>query len=426
MNDGKIDADGNISGISITVTSMSLGRLTINYIARDDGKDFYGSGTSINGITSTIQATLISTPTTTPSITPSFSAADLKLQNFGTTASAGGWTSDNQYRRTMADVNGDGRADIVGFGVAGTYVALADGKGSFGDAQLKLQNFGAGVFAGGWSNDDLFHRELADVNGDGRADIVGFGAAGTYVALADGKGGFGDAQLKLQNFGTTAGAGGWASQDRYHREVADVNGDGRADIVGFGEAGVYVSLADGKGGFGDAQLKLQNFGAGVSAGGWSNDDLFHRELADVNGDGRADIVGFGAAGTYVALADGKGGFGDAQLKLQNFGTTAGAGGWSSQDRYHRTLADVNGDGRADIVGFGGAGTYVALADGSGGFLTAKLRLDNFGTSGAAGGWSSDDLFHREVVDVSGDGRADIVGFGAAGVYVATSLNNWTA
>ncbi len=113
LNDGKIDADGNISGISITVTSMSLGRLTINYIARDDGKDFYGSGTSINGITSTIQATLISTPTTTPSITPSFSAADLKLQNFGTTASAGGWTSDNQYRRTMADVNGDGRADIV-------------------------------------------------------------------------------------------------------------------------------------------------------------------------------------------------------------------------------------------------------------------------------------------------------------------------
>ncbi len=69
---------------------------------------------------------------------------------------------------------------------------------------------------------------------------------------------------------------------------------------------------------------------------------------------------------------------------------------------------------------------MALADGSGGFLTAKLRLDNFGTSGAAGGWSSDDLFHREVVDVSGDGRADIVGFGAAGVYVATSLNNWTA
>src|SRR5690606_7457192 len=35
--------------------------------------------------------------------------------------------------------------------------------------------------------------------------------------------------------------GGWSDDDRYPRQVADVNGDGRADIVGFGEAGVYVA-----------------------------------------------------------------------------------------------------------------------------------------------------------------------------------------
>ncbi|WP_197514224.1 FG-GAP repeat domain-containing protein, partial [Methylobacterium platani] len=82
----------------------------------------------------------------------------------------------------------------------------------------------------------------------------------------------------------------------------DVNGDGRADIVGFGEAGVYVALADGSGGFGQAQLKLQNFGAGAEAGGWASDDRYHRALADVNGDRRADIVGFGEAGVYVAFS----------------------------------------------------------------------------------------------------------------------------
>jgi Ca2+-binding RTX toxin-like protein len=55
-------------------------------------------------------------------------------------------------------------------------------------------------------------------------------------------------------------------------------------------------------GFGPMALRHGNFGASDSAGGWSSDDRFPRELADVNGDGRADIMGFGNAGVYVALA----------------------------------------------------------------------------------------------------------------------------
>ena len=38
--------------------------------------------------------------------------------------------------------------------------------------------FGAGEVAGGWSSQDQNPRLLGDVNGDGRADIVGFGFAG--------------------------------------------------------------------------------------------------------------------------------------------------------------------------------------------------------------------------------------------------------
>jgi hypothetical protein len=35
-------------------------------------------------------------------------------------------------------------------------------------------------------------------------------------------------------------AGGWRV-DQHPRFLADINGDGRADVVGFGNAGVYVS-----------------------------------------------------------------------------------------------------------------------------------------------------------------------------------------
>jgi hypothetical protein len=81
-------------------------------------------------------------------------------------------------------------------------------------------------------------------------------------------------------------------------------------------------------------------------------------MADVNGDGRADIVGFGNAGVWVSLANGAGGFGPGYLASTGFGFLPQAGGWDSQDRYPRTLADVNGDGRADIAGFGNAGVWV--------------------------------------------------------------------
>ncbi|MGU3363110.1 hypothetical protein ACLBWX_22655, partial [Methylobacterium sp. M6A4_1b] len=63
------------------------------------------------------------------------------------------------------------------------------------------------------------------------------------VALANTAGGFDPAQLKLQAFGTSPGAGSWTSDDHYHRELAEVNGDGRADIAAFGESGVYVAYS---------------------------------------------------------------------------------------------------------------------------------------------------------------------------------------
>jgi hypothetical protein len=75
-----------------------------------------------------------------------------------------------------------------------------------------------------------------------------------------------------------------------------MTGDGRADIVGFGNAGAYVSLNNGNGTFQAPQLVAGNFG--YNAGGWRV-DMHPRFLADITGDGRADIVGFGNAGVWV-------------------------------------------------------------------------------------------------------------------------------
>ena len=153
-----------------------------------------------------------------------------------------------------------------------------------------------GVDAGGWSSNDTYPRTLADVNGDTRADIIAFSAAGVYESLATAGGHFAMPTFELAAFGTNAG--GWSSDDLYPRTLADVNDDGMADIVGFGADGVFVSLATGGGHFASPTFQLSAFGA--NAGGWNSDNTYPRQLADISGNGSADIIGFATNGVWTA------------------------------------------------------------------------------------------------------------------------------
>ena len=197
-----------------------------------------------------------------------------------------------------------------GFGDAGVWVSLNNGNGTFQARQKVVDNFGYN--AGGWRV-EKHPRFLADLTGDGRADIVGFGNAGVWVSLNNGNGTFQPVTKVVDNFAYDAG--GWRVE-KHPRFLADLTGDGRADIVGFGDAGVWVSLNNGNGTFQPVQKVVDNFG--YDAGGWRV-EKHPRFLADLTGDGRADIVGFGNAGVWVSLNQGNGTFGPpgrwSQLRL---------------------------------------------------------------------------------------------------------------
>src|SRR5262249_7337296 len=152
---------------------------------------------------------------------------------------AGCWTRDGLYPAQLAYPTRRHSDLIVGFASSGVMVSLATGNGHFAAPTFELPAFAPG--AGGWSSDDLYPRTLADVNGDQMADIVGFASSGVMVSLATGNGHFAAPTFELPAF--TPGAGGWSSDDLYPRELADVNGDQMADIVGFASSGVYVSQA---------------------------------------------------------------------------------------------------------------------------------------------------------------------------------------
>jgi FG-GAP-like repeat len=327
---------------------------------------------------------------------------ELMVANFG--YNAGGWRVD-RHPRLMADTDGNGRADVVGFGDGGVWMSRAQANGTYGPVQLVMANFG--YTAGGWRV-DRHPRFLADTTGDGRLDIVGFGNAGVWVSRALPNGTFHDLELVEKDFGYDAG--GWRV-DMHPRLMADTDGNGRADIVGFGDAGVYISHAHVDGTYGPSQLVVANFA--YNAGSWRV-DRHPRLLADTNGDGRLDIVGFGDAGVYVSRAQANGTYAAPQLVVANFGYVAG--GWRVE-RHPRFLADTTGENGLDIVGFGNAGVYVSRNRGDGTFEAPRLVVTNFGYD--AGGWRVE-MHPRFVADTTGDGRADIVGFGNAGVWFTKS------
>lgn len=315
---------------------------------------------------------------------------------------AGGWRVE-MHPRILADVNGDGRNDVVGFANDGVHVALSTGA-SFAPSARWLQDFG--YYAGGWRV-ERHPRAMADVNADGRADIVGFADDGVYVALSTGAS-FTPASRWLQAYGYSAG--GWLIE-RHPRFVVDVTGDGRADIVGFSDLGVEVSVATTAPSYTASLLVVRNFGYGATAGSWRTES-HPRLMADVNADGRADVVGFGHAGTYVALANGSGGFSVAQLWNTEFGS---ATGWLI-GAHPRFVADMNRDSRADLVGFASDGVYVALSTGTG--FATRTKWGNGGEFGYTAGWRVE--HPRALADWNGDGYLDVIGFGQSEVYVAVN------
>ncbi len=330
--------------------------------------------------------------------------------------SGGGWSSFDKFPRQVADVNGDGRADIIGFGQNATFVSLGQANGTFANAITAINIYS--VTGGGWSSFDKFPRQVADVNGDGRADIIGFGQNATFVSLGQANGTFANAITAINIYSVTGG--GWSSFDKFPRQVADVNGDGRADIIGFGQNATFVSLGQANGTFANAITAINIYS--VTGGGWSSFDKFPRQVADVNGDGRADIIGFGQNATFVSLGQANGTFANAITAINIYSVTGG--GWSSFDKFPRQVADVNGDGRADIIGFGNNATFVSLGQANGTFTNPVIATSDYSVTG--GGWSSFGRFPRQVADVNGDGRADIIGFGQNATFVSlakTSINN---
>jgi hypothetical protein len=297
-----------------------------------------------------------------------------------------GWGT---YDVRAGDVNGDGRDDLVWNhrGTANiTFVGLSDGSGGFTYPDSTLH------WASGWTYprdgvDVKYGFDVADVNGDGRDDILWTASAPTGIRIYSGLA-QADGSFHLPSYYE---ASGW-TYGAYN--IADVGGDGRADFVFITarptDAGVGVLTANGYGYYGlDCCVSVTgDFSAGRMVAG------------DLNGDTKADNFWARVDGdsirTAVLLANETG----SMLQHASSAVTVG----TDASNMEVAIADLNGDGRDDVIVSHRSTneSYVGLADPNG-----ALTFDP-GAQQHPATYVSWDNFELFTGDVDGDGRDDLV------------------
>ncbi len=260
----------------------------------------------------------------------------------------------------LADLNRDGKLDMVAVdtGNSTVNILLGNGDGTFGSPTSVSMTAAVGRPA------------IADLNGDGILDIATCRTTSIFVRFGTGTGAFGSETT------LTAGAGATTTL-----AVGDVNGDGISDIVGGSTTNSTIRVLLGQGG--------GQFASAITFAGATN--ATNLTVSDLDGDGRGDIITrYAAAGGSLGVT--------MSAPGNTFSTSkaySGLGNFSDLQ-----IADINYDGKKDIVTLGSSVVNILLGNGDG-------TLNSATTLSAPPAMYSTLM----VTDMDGDGITDIAYFG---------------
>ena len=333
---------------------------------------------------------------------------------------------DGPHAVATADLNGDGRSDLVVANMNDNSVSifLADSTGVFSSrTDVGLGNTPTAV-------------ALADFNADGRPDIaVTIDVANqandlVTILLNNGDGTFGtrsDFTVGTTPSGVVAG---------------DFNSDGRQDlaIANHDSDSVTVLLGDGAGGF-PTTITLNNVGQGpsaITAGNVNAGSVLDLVVVNDNSDTAAILLGNGD-GTFNFTAEGSTGDSPSAVLLADF-TGDSVLDLAITNRESDTVLVLIGNGDGTFSG----GTEFVTGDGPAGLAAGDLNVDGLqdlavvnenadsvsillGTGGGAFGVRADfatgDAPTSVVaVDFNGDGRRDLALTNRDGDTVSIVLN----
>lgn len=278
-----------------------------------------------------------------------------------------------------ADFDRDGRTDILALsGENGRLTLLVNRATGF----VKSAELDAGAGAGGLA--------VADFNGDDKLDVAVCHHDTDEIRLFMGKPG--------GEFSIAAPLRVAAKKPHAHMLLtADVDLDRSADLL-LAQADdnqVWVLLGDGKGGF------RASSGSPFATG----NHPYATAVADFNGDGRPDLAtpNWHGKSVSVLLGNGKGGFAQApNSPLSGFASPVAV-----------AAADLTGDGNIDLAICNDDSRTVQILAGDGKGRFARGQVAELEARG--------DCFSPVVADMNGDGKLDVV---ATAVNGSPTFSYW--
>lgn len=260
-----------------------------------------------------------------------------------------GTLTPNPNKPLVGDINGDGVADVVTVGDNGSQdLFFGRNTGVVGtNGSLAATPVGSVGWPNNFVGTDITSSDhfLADINGDGKADVVTRKAAWSGTSFWEAR------NSSSTGIGTVtqtwaAGVGTYANKAL----MGDFNGDGSADIAEQDmSSGLIVGLVSTSG------VGLN----GANAPFWGNVGLSANHVAtlvgDINGDGKDDVVEVdnrNSNGNWTWVAGLTGVTGDPAGIAINAGGLSWASPFSldaASTKAVPLLADLNGDGRDDLV-----------------------------------------------------------------------------
>jgi hypothetical protein len=299
----------------------------------------------------------------------------------------GGWAA-----HLAADVDGDGRADLLSYHpkLGRWWLSTGRADGTFDPPRL----------AATYATTDGWQTHLAaDVDGDGRADLLSYHPKRGRWWLNRGRP---DGTFDPPKLATT-----YATTDGWQTHLAaDMDGDGRADLLSYHPKNDRWSVSAGRAdGTFDAPRRFTVYDDYAPAGQPT------QLTADVNADGKADLLAYDPAKGRWVVFD-RGISRAPWLGVRSRSTTMTwihGTGWAAILYGTRTgweahlAADVTGDGRADVLSYHPArGRWSITTSRDDAWFDEPRTLTTYGTTT---GWQT-----HLAADVTGDGRAELLSY----------------